>query len=148
MVSRHIQLIGREIQGYLMTIITRCLALLLSVLISSNTYAANAGVNVKRFPSDTPVKVAPTTGTYTSGNCVKFDANGIVTGTKDGISQKGLWVVDIAARTISSSFLTAGPPVNLLNETWKITDSYTDRVIANSTDTVNNTSNTLELRKQ
>ena len=83
-----------------------------------------------------------------SGYLFKFDANGIVTGTKDTVSQKGLWVADINARTVSASFLTAGPPVSLLNETWKITDSYTDLVIAHSTDTVNNTSNILQLRKQ
>ena len=83
-----------------------------------------------------------------SGYLFKFDENGVVTGSKDGLSQKGLWVPDVGARTVSASFLTAGPPVNLLNETWKITDSYTDRLVANSKDTVNNTSNILQLRKQ
>jgi len=83
-----------------------------------------------------------------SGYLFKFDENGVVTGSKDGVSQKGLWVTDVGARTVSASFLTAGPPINLLNETWKITDSYTDRVVANSKDTVNHTSNILQLRKQ
>jgi hypothetical protein len=83
-----------------------------------------------------------------SGYLFKFDENGIVTGSKDGVSQKGLWVTDVGARTVTASFLTAGPPISLLNETWKITDSYTDRVVAHSTDTVNSTSNILQLRKQ
>jgi len=83
-----------------------------------------------------------------SGYLFKFDANGIVTGTKDGVSDKGLWTPDVNARTITSSFPTAVPPVSLLNGVWKIKDSGNDFVLANYTDTVLHTSNTLRLKKQ
>jgi len=83
-----------------------------------------------------------------SGYLFKFDANGIVTGTKDGVSDKGLWVPDVNARTITSSFPAAVPPVSLLNGVWKIRDSGNDFVLAGYTDTVLNTSNTLRLKKQ
>lgn len=83
-----------------------------------------------------------------SGYLFKFDANGIVTGTKDSVAVTGAWSVDIAARAVIANFPSAGPPVSYLNETWKITDSYTDSVVANSTDTINNTSNILHLHKQ
>jgi|SRR5882757_4912596 len=83
-----------------------------------------------------------------SGYLFKFDANGIVTGSKDTASSKGVWSTDIAARTIITNFPTAVPPVKYLNETWKITDSYSDSVVATSKDTTNNTSNILHLKKQ
>ena len=83
-----------------------------------------------------------------SGYLFKFDANGIVTGTKDTVSVKGAWSTDIAARSVITNFPTAVAPVKYLNETWKITDSYTDSVAATSKDTTNNTSNILHLKKQ
>jgi hypothetical protein len=83
-----------------------------------------------------------------SGYLFKFDANGTVTGTKDTVSVKGAWSTDIAARAVITNFPTAVPPVKYLNETWKITDSYTDSVVATSKDTTNNTSNILHLKKQ
>src|SRR5258708_2287800 len=82
-----------------------------------------------------------------SGYLFKFDANGIVTGTKDSVSVKGTWSTNIAARAIISDFPAAAAPVKYLNETWKITDSYTDSVVASSKDSANNTSNILHLRK-
>ena len=83
-----------------------------------------------------------------SGYLFKFDANGIVTGTKDTASVKGVWSTDIAARAVITNFPAATAPVKYLNETWKITDSYTDSVVAASNDTINNTSNILHLKKQ
>lgn len=83
-----------------------------------------------------------------SGYLFKFDANGTVSGTKDTVSEKGTWSVDIPSRSIISNFPTAPAPVKYLNETWKITDSYADSVVANSKDSINNTSNILHLHKQ
>ena len=83
-----------------------------------------------------------------SGYLFKFDANGIVTGTKDTVSGKGTWSTNIAARAIITDFPAAAAPVKYLNETWKFKESYTDSVVASSSDTVNNTSNILHLRKQ
>jgi len=83
-----------------------------------------------------------------SGYRFKFDANGIVTGTKDSYSLKGIWTADIPAREIFSSFPTAGAPLNYLNKTWKIKDSYTNFVSANSTDSISQTTNILQLQKE
>ena len=83
-----------------------------------------------------------------SGYLFKFDANGIVTGTKDSLSAKGLWVPDIANKAISADFPTAGAPLSYLNEIWTITDSYTNKVVAKSTDSVTHSSNSLILLKQ
>ena len=83
-----------------------------------------------------------------SGYLFKFDANGIVTGTKGSVSQKGAWIPDVNARTISSAFPGGTPPVTLLNGVWKIKDSGNDFVLANYTDTALNTSNILRLQKQ
>jgi hypothetical protein len=83
-----------------------------------------------------------------SGYVFKFDENNTVTGIIGIDSTQGQWVVDINAKTITSDFPGAPQPLSLLNETWNITDSYTDSVSAKSTDTVNNTSNLLELKKQ
>ncbi|HUB61037.1 MAG TPA: hypothetical protein VL978_10060 [Puia sp.] len=84
-----------------------------------------------------------------SGYLFKFDANNTVTGILDNTdSVQGEWLVDISARTITSNFPGAAYPLNQLNETWYVTDSYTDSVSATSTDTVNHTSNILQLKKQ
>lgn len=83
-----------------------------------------------------------------SGYLFKFDANGVVTGTRDSISVKGVWSASIASRSIISNFPTAGDPVKKLNETWKITDSNATYVAASSTDSTNHTNNILHLRKQ
>jgi hypothetical protein len=61
---------------------------------------------------------------------------------------QGNWTVDINAKTIYSDFPGAVAPLSYLNETWLITDSYTDSVSAKSTDTVSHTSNILQLKKQ
>ena len=82
-----------------------------------------------------------------SGYLFKFDADGTVTGTKDNVSQKGSWAPNVDARTITSNFPSASPPVSLLNGLWKIKDSGSDFVLATYTDTLLNTSNILRLKK-
>jgi len=47
-----------------------------------------------------------------------------------------------------TNFPVANDTLKKLNETWKITDSYTDSVSAVSNDTIIHTSNILQLRKQ
>jgi hypothetical protein len=83
-----------------------------------------------------------------SGYLFKFDANNTVTGTKGSVSVSGQWSDNIVARTITSNFPGAGAPLVYLNETWTITDSYTDSVAAKCSDTVNHTTNILQLKKQ
>ncbi|MBS1665541.1 MAG: hypothetical protein JST68_31155 [Bacteroidetes bacterium] len=83
-----------------------------------------------------------------SGYLFKFDENNTVTGTKDNASSKGQWSVNIANRTILANFPGADKPLSLLNATWTIKDSYTDSVSARTIDTVNNTLNILQLKKQ
>jgi len=83
-----------------------------------------------------------------NGYVFKFDANNTVTGILNTDSVQGEWLVNVDARTIMSDFPTAGYPLNQLNETWYVDDSYTDSVSAQCTDTVNHTINYLQLRKQ
>ena len=83
-----------------------------------------------------------------SGYLFKFDANNTVTGTNGNVSVPGQWSDNIVARTITTSFPTATAPVIYLNETWTITDSYTDSVSARCVDTVNHTTNLLQLKNQ
>jgi hypothetical protein len=83
-----------------------------------------------------------------SGYVFKFDANNTVTGILNTDSVQGAWLVDINARTITSDFPGVGYPLNQLNETWYVDDSYTDSVSAQCTDTVSHTINYLQLKKQ
>jgi hypothetical protein len=83
-----------------------------------------------------------------SGYLFKFDANGTVTGTLNTSSTAGIWSANISALSISSNFPSAPDPLKELNETWKITDSGDNYVVANSSDTVNQTTNILRLQKQ
>jgi len=83
-----------------------------------------------------------------SGYLFKFDANNTVTGTKGSVSASGQWSDNIVARTITANFPGAVAPLVYLNETWTIKDSYTDSVSAKCTDTVNHTTNILQLKKQ
>ena len=83
-----------------------------------------------------------------SGYLFKFDANNTVTGTKGSTSVSGQWSDNIAARTMTTNFPGAAAPIVYLNETWTITDSYTDSVSARSVDTVSHTTNILQLKKQ
>jgi hypothetical protein len=83
-----------------------------------------------------------------SGYLFKFDANNTVTAIYNNDSVQGDWAVNISARTITADFSGAAAPLVNLNETWLITDSYSDSVSATSTDTIRNTSNILQLKKQ
>ena len=83
-----------------------------------------------------------------SGYLFKFDANSTVTGTKNSVSTAGVWSVDLVSQSITTNFPAANDTLKKLNETWKITDSYTDSVSAVSNDTIIHTSNILQLRKQ
>ncbi|GGB16271.1 hypothetical protein [Puia dinghuensis] len=83
-----------------------------------------------------------------SGYLFKFDPNSTVTAFTTSITVTGQWSDNIIARTVTANFPGAGAPLVYLNETWKITDSYTDSVAANCTDTVNHTTNILQLKKQ
>jgi hypothetical protein len=71
-----------------------------------------------------------------------------VTALKGSTSAAGQWSDNIASRTITTNFPSATAPLAYLNEIWTITDSYTDSVAAKSTDTVNHTTNILQLKKQ
>jgi len=83
-----------------------------------------------------------------SGYLFKFASNNTVTAIYSSDSVQGDWVVNVAARTITADFPGAVAPLVNLNETWLITDSYTDSVSATSTDTIRHTSNILQLKKQ
>lgn len=58
----------------------------------------------------------------------QFLENGKVMGTKNSIITNGTWMGDINTQTISSDFPGAPYPLDRLNGTWKITDSYLDYV--------------------
>jgi hypothetical protein len=83
-----------------------------------------------------------------SGYLFKFDGNGTVTGTLGNVGVTGQWSTSIPNRTITADFPGAALPLVNLNETWRITDSYTDSVSAKSTDSINHTTNALQLKKQ
>lgn len=83
-----------------------------------------------------------------SGYLFKFDADNTVTATKGNSSVTGQWTDNITARTITADFPGATTPLAYLNETWTVTDSYTDSVSARSVDTVEHTTNILQLKKQ
>jgi hypothetical protein len=53
----------------------------------------------------------------------KFNENGTVVGTREGVSATGTWAGSIADLTITSAFPTAGDPLQKLNGVWKIKDS-------------------------
>jgi len=85
------------------------------------------------------------TGSF-SGYVFQFQANGTVSGTKSGTSSQGTWSGDVNTRTITSDFPSAGAPLDKLNSVWKITDSYSDSVAANTT--LDSSFNILNLHKQ
>jgi len=82
-----------------------------------------------------------------SGYLFKFDANNTVTGTLGTTSSSGQWSDNISARTVTANFPGAAAPLVYLNETWTITDSYTDSVSAKAVDAVSHTTNILQLKK-
>jgi len=67
-----------------------------------------------------------------SGYSFQFKTDGTVDGSFGGQTTAGTWVGDVNTRTIQSQFPPADDPLNKLNYTWKITDSYTDSVSANT----------------
>ncbi|MFI5154336.1 MAG: hypothetical protein ACHQET_13440 [Chitinophagales bacterium] len=81
-----------------------------------------------------------------SGYVFQFQGNGIVFGTKGGTNSQGTWSGDVNTRTITSDFPSSGDPLDKLNAIWKITDSYTDSVAANTT--IDSNMNILNLHKQ
>jgi hypothetical protein len=83
-----------------------------------------------------------------SGYLFKFDENYTVTGTLANVSTKGQWSANVTNRTIVANFPGAAAPLELLNATWTIRDSYTDSVSARTIDTVHQTLNILQLKKQ
>jgi len=83
-----------------------------------------------------------------SGYLFKFDQDNTVTGTKANVSTTGQWSANVTNRTIVANFPGADPPLALLNATWTIKDSYTDSVSARTIDTVHQTLNILQLKKQ
>ncbi|HVY75586.1 MAG TPA: hypothetical protein VG890_12185 [Puia sp.] len=80
-----------------------------------------------------------------SGYVFQFRTNGTVDGISGSTTTTGTWVGDVSARTIQSDFPDAGAPLNKLNYTWKVTDSYTDSVSAKAL--VDSVYNYLELHK-
>lgn len=81
-----------------------------------------------------------------TGYTFHFNKNGTVTGTNGASTSNGTWAGDITTKTIISDFPSAGDPLAKLNHTWKITDSYTDSVAANTI--VDSGTNILNLKKQ
>ena len=81
-----------------------------------------------------------------SGYVFQFYTNGSVTGKNGSVTATGSWSGDINTKTITSNFPSAGDPLQKLNHTWKITDSYPDSVAANTA--VSTGTNVLNLHKQ
>jgi len=60
----------------------------------------------------------------------QFYENGKVDAIRDNTTLSGTWKGDISNYTITSNFPSAGQPLSKLNNSWKITDSYTNAVYA------------------
>lgn len=77
----------------------------------------------------------------------QFYKNGNVDGIKNSTTQTGSWTADIASYSITAAFpATSNDTLQLLNHTWKITDSYSNYVEATTATTTGN--NILHLRKK
>ncbi|MBZ5859250.1 hypothetical protein [Flavihumibacter profundi] len=63
----------------------------------------------------------------------QFYRDGKVSGFTSTTEDKGTWVGDPTAMTISSDFPDAADPVKKLNALWKVTDSALDYVKAETT---------------
>jgi len=75
-----------------------------------------------------------------------FKEDGTVQAVKDTISMNGTWIGDISTKSITSEFTSVTDPIRLLNGTWKIDDSYYDKILASKiTETGKNI---LDLRQQ
>lgn len=76
----------------------------------------------------------------------QFYSNNTVDAINNGVVEKtGTWNADANARTITSSFVNANPPVSLCNGLWNITNNSWTFVEA--TQTVNGEALTLRLDK-
>lgn len=80
-----------------------------------------------------------------SGYSFQFNTDGTVFGVHGSQQTIGTWVGDVSKKTITSDFPSATDPLNLLNHTWVITDSYTDSVAAKTV--VDSSFNILNLHK-
>ena len=80
-----------------------------------------------------------------SGYAFQFNPNYTLYGTKFGQQTNGTWSADIGNKTITTNFPGASYPINMLNHTWTITDSYTDSVAAKTP--VDSSYNILNLHK-
>ncbi len=65
-----------------------------------------------------------------SGYSFQFNENGTVYGILNQQQTPGTWSADVSAKSITSNFPSASYPLNMLNYTWIITDSYPDSVAA------------------
>ena len=80
-----------------------------------------------------------------SGYSFQFYENGTVMSMKSNVQTNGTWTADVDKRSITSNFPSASFPINLLNFTWTVTDSYSDSVAARTP--VENAYNILNLHK-
>lgn len=95
---------------------------------------------VKSFLEDTTDQ----TGSF-NGYQFFFRQDGSVIAVKDSTEIPGTWTGDLDNRTITSNFPGNPTPLNLLNGTWKIVDSYYDFIIARQ-QTISGT-NVVDLRQ-
>jgi hypothetical protein len=63
----------------------------------------------------------------------QFYKNEIVDGFLNNVATRGTWKGDLSNLSMTAEFPAAGNPLKKLNATWKITDSYTNAVFAEST---------------
>jgi hypothetical protein len=80
-----------------------------------------------------------------TGYSFQFDQNGTVYGILNSQQTKGTWTASVSDKSITSNFPSAPYPLNMLNHTWIITDSYSDSVAAKTA--VDTSLNILNLHK-
>ena len=80
-----------------------------------------------------------------TGYSFQFNQDGTVYALLNQQQTGGTWTADISAKSITSNFPAASYPLNKLNYTWTITDSYTDSVAARTP--VDSSFNILNLHK-
>src|SRR5450432_3779855 len=80
-----------------------------------------------------------------SGYSFQFNQDGTVYGILNSQQTKGSWTASVSDKSITSNFPSAPYPLNMLNHTWIITDSYSDSVAAKTA--VDTSLNILNLHK-
>lgn len=80
-----------------------------------------------------------------SGYSFQFNENGTVYGVLNQQQSNGTWTASVSEKSITSNFPSAPYPLNMLNHTWIITDSFTDSVAAKTA--VDSSFNILNLHK-